>query len=91
MNLDIRFWGSTSLELLCMPLQLLFGFYDPCHLPNNPGWPLRNFLALICSRWDIKSVHFLCYRENRGFADMGLSLVGEALITVPQGRAAEIG
>ncbi|PQQ03315.1 ubiquitin-like modifier-activating enzyme atg7 [Prunus yedoensis var. nudiflora] len=65
--------------------KLLFGFYDPCHLPNNPGWPLRNFLALICSRWDIKSVHFLCYRENRGFADLGLSLVGEALITVPQG------
>ncbi|GAV57384.1 ThiF domain-containing protein [Cephalotus follicularis] len=65
--------------------KLLFGFYDPCHLPNNPGWPLRNFLALICSRWNLKTVHFLCYRENRGFADLGLSLVGEALITVPQG------
>ncbi|KAJ0017542.1 hypothetical protein Pint_10420 [Pistacia integerrima] len=71
--------------------KLLFGFYDPCHLQNNPGWPLRNFLALIFSRWNLKSVHFFCYRENRGFADMGLSLVGEALITVPQGRAAEIG
>ncbi|KAI9198131.1 hypothetical protein LWI28_010812 [Acer negundo] len=65
--------------------KLLFGFYDPCHLQNNPGWPLRNFLALIFSRWNIKSVHFLCYKENRGYADMGLSLVGEALITVPQG------
>ncbi|KAJ7947078.1 ubiquitin-like modifier-activating enzyme atg7 [Quillaja saponaria] len=65
--------------------KLLFGFYDPCHLPNNPGWPLRNFLALIFSRWNLKRVKFLCYRENRGFADMGLSLIGEALITVPQG------
>lgn len=65
--------------------KLLFGFYDPCHLPNNPGWPLRNFLALISVRWNLKSVRFLCYRENRGFADMGLSLVGEALITVLQG------
>lgn len=65
--------------------KLLFGFYDPCHLPNNPGWPLRNLLALICSRWDLKSVRFLCYRESRGFADLGLSLVGEAQITVPQG------
>ncbi|KAF3960489.1 hypothetical protein CMV_014807 [Castanea mollissima] len=65
--------------------KLLFGFYDPCHLPNNPGWPLRNFLALISVRWNLKSVRFLCYRENRGFADLGLSLVGEALITVPQG------
>ncbi|KAK2642409.1 hypothetical protein Ddye_024172 [Dipteronia dyeriana] len=65
--------------------KLLFGFYDPCHLQNNPGWPLRNFLALIFSRWNIKSVRFLCYKENRGYADMGLSLVGKALITVPQG------
>lgn len=65
--------------------KLLFGFYDPCHLPNNPGWPLRNFLALISVRWNLKSVRFLCYRENRGFADLGLSLVGEALITVSQG------
>ncbi|KAF2303042.1 hypothetical protein GH714_012842 [Hevea brasiliensis] len=52
--------------------KVLFGFYDPCHFPNNPGWPLRNFLALICSRWNLKTVHFLCYRENRGFADLGM-------------------
>ncbi|XP_075663740.1 ubiquitin-like modifier-activating enzyme atg7 isoform X2 [Castanea sativa] len=65
--------------------KLLFGFYDPCHLPNNPGWALRNFLALISVRWNLKSICFLCYRENRGFADLGLCLVGEALITVPQG------
>lgn len=70
--------------------QLLFGFYDPCHLQKNPGWPLRNFLALIFSRWNLKSVRFFCYRENRGFADLNLSLVGEALITVPQGRVSEI-
>ncbi|XP_050224241.1 ubiquitin-like modifier-activating enzyme atg7 isoform X2 [Mercurialis annua] len=65
--------------------KVLFGFYDPCHLPHNPGWPLRNFLSLICSRWNLKTVRFLCYRENRGFADLGLSLVGEAIITHPQG------
>ncbi|CAI8598239.1 unnamed protein product [Vicia faba] len=65
--------------------KILFVFYDPCHLPNNPGWPLRNFLALISARWNLKSVQFFCYRENRGFADMSLSLVGEALLTVPQG------
>lgn len=65
--------------------KILFGFYDPCHLPNIPGWPLRNLLALISARWNLKSVQFFCYRENRGFADMSLSLVGEALITVPQG------
>ncbi|KAI5433304.1 Autophagy protein 7, variant 2, partial [Lathyrus oleraceus] len=41
--------------------------------------------ALISARWNLKSVQFFCYRENRGFADMSLSLVGEALLTVPQG------
>ncbi|XP_010529195.1 PREDICTED: ubiquitin-like modifier-activating enzyme atg7 isoform X2 [Tarenaya hassleriana] len=63
--------------------KLLFGFYDPCHLPSNPGWPLRNYLALICSRWNLETVQFFCYRESRGFADMALSLVGEASITLP--------
>ncbi|CAI8611638.1 unnamed protein product [Vicia faba] len=65
--------------------KILFGFYDPCHLPNIPGWPLRNFLALIAARWNLKSVQFFCYRENHGFADMSLSLIGEALLTVPHG------
>ncbi|KAF7119993.1 hypothetical protein RHSIM_Rhsim13G0191000 [Rhododendron simsii] len=71
--------------------KFLFGFYDPCHLPTNPGWPLRNFLALIGSRWNLKKVCFFCYRENRGFADLSLSLIGEALLSVSQGRAAEMG
>ncbi|XP_047255791.1 ubiquitin-like modifier-activating enzyme atg7 isoform X2 [Capsicum annuum] len=65
--------------------QVIFGFYDPCHLPNNPGWPLRNYLAYICSRWGLGKIHFFCYRENRGFADLGLSLVGEAEISLSQG------
>ncbi|XP_021854907.1 ubiquitin-like modifier-activating enzyme atg7 isoform X1 [Spinacia oleracea] len=64
--------------------KVLFGFYDPCHLTNHPGWPLRNFLAFLHTRWNLQTVPFFCYRENRGFADMGLSLVGEALIS-PQG------
>ncbi|KAL6574075.1 Autophagy protein 7 [Orobanche hederae] len=61
-------------------LKVLFGFYDPCHLPNNPGWPLRNFLWFIYRRWGLQKVQFFCYRENRGFADLESSLVGEASI-----------
>ncbi|KAL2930902.1 Ubiquitin-like modifier-activating enzyme atg7 [Bienertia sinuspersici] len=61
--------------------KVLLGFYDPCHLPNHPGWPLRNFLIFLYSRWNLETIHFFCYRENRGFADMGLSIVGEALIS----------
>ncbi|PWA86285.1 hypothetical protein CTI12_AA143800 [Artemisia annua] len=64
--------------------KIVFAFYDPCHLPNNPGWPLRNFLTFISARWNIKKVQFLCYRENHGFADLDLSLVGEALIQPSQ-------
>ncbi|XP_020584577.1 ubiquitin-like modifier-activating enzyme atg7 [Phalaenopsis equestris] len=64
--------------------KLLFGFYDPCNLPSYPGWPLRNFLAFICLRLRMEKIQFLCYRERRGLADMDLSLVGEALVLLPQ-------
>ncbi|XP_073037396.1 ubiquitin-like modifier-activating enzyme atg7 [Primulina eburnea] len=64
--------------------KILFGFYDPCNLPNNPGWPLRNFLLFIHVRWGLEKVWFLCYRESRGFADLELSLVGEAIISRSQ-------
>lgn len=64
--------------------KVLFGFYDPCHLPNNPGWPLRNFLWFVFRRWSLPKVHFFCYRESRGLADLELSLVGEASISNSQ-------
>ncbi|XP_076957062.1 ubiquitin-like modifier-activating enzyme atg7 [Bidens hawaiensis] len=64
--------------------KILFAFYDPYHGPSNPGWPLRNYLAFISARWNINTVQFLCYRENRGFADLSSSLVGQALIQPSQ-------
>lgn len=64
--------------------KVLFGFYDPCHLPNNPGWPLRNFLWFIFRRWSLPKIQFFCYRESRGLADLELSLVGEASISNSQ-------
>ncbi|PKA58316.1 Ubiquitin-like modifier-activating enzyme atg7 [Apostasia shenzhenica] len=65
--------------------KLFFSFYDPCNLPSNPGWPLRNFLAFICLRCNLKRIHFFCYREKRGLADLEFSLIGEALVSLPQG------
>lgn len=65
--------------------KVIFGFYDPCHLPSNPGWPLRNYLAYICITWGLEKIQFFCYRETRGFADLGFSLIGEALVAVGQG------
>lgn len=64
--------------------KVLFGFYDPCHLPMNPGWPLRNLLAFIRLRWNLEKICFLCYREKQGLADLGSSLVGEVLVSLPQ-------
>ncbi|KAL1560323.1 Autophagy protein 7 [Salvia divinorum] len=64
--------------------KVLFGFYDPCHLPNNPGWPLRNFLWYIFRRWCLPKVQFFCYRESRGLADLESSLVGEASVSNSQ-------
>ncbi|CAH0490749.1 unnamed protein product [Peronospora farinosa] len=49
--------------------ETIFGFVDPCPLKTNPGWPLRNFLALLtalpaekakCSR----SIKIISFREH---------------------------
>lgn len=69
-------------------VQLLFGFYDPCHLKTNPGWPLRNFLTFICLRWKLQKVRFFCYRERLGLANLEVSLIGDALISIQKGRVA---
>nr|GFB67128.1 hypothetical protein [Tanacetum cinerariifolium] len=44
----------------------------------------RNSSLTVDVPWNIKKVQFLCYRENHGFADLDLSLVGEALIQQSQ-------
>ncbi|KAK9706772.1 hypothetical protein RND81_07G150700 [Saponaria officinalis] len=78
---DLSEWESCRLE----NHKILFGFYDPCHSPKHPGWPLCNLLAFLHSRWSLETVNFFCYRESRGFADMKLSLVGEAQISSQDG------
>ncbi|XP_031424314.1 ubiquitin-like modifier-activating enzyme ATG7 isoform X2 [Clupea harengus] len=42
------------------------GVYDPCTLPQHPGWPLRNLLILIASKWgaQVDLVEVLCYRDR---------------------------
>lgn len=45
-------------------LTTIFGFVDPCsEVGGTPGWPLRNFLALLSARWGVKRARVLCYRE----------------------------
>ncbi|KAL6464784.1 hypothetical protein MHYP_G00271010 [Metynnis hypsauchen] len=42
------------------------GVYDPCTLPQHPGWPLRNFLVLLASKWgsQLDVVEVLCFRDR---------------------------
>lgn len=43
---------------------VLFGFVDPCSdAAGTPGWPLRNFLALLSARWGVTRATVLCFRE----------------------------
>uniref|UniRef100_A0A8C2YYW7 Ubiquitin-like modifier-activating enzyme ATG7 n=1 Tax=Cyclopterus lumpus TaxID=8103 RepID=A0A8C2YYW7_CYCLU len=42
------------------------GVYDPCTLSQHPGWPLRNLLVLLASRWGstLDTVEVLCFRDQ---------------------------
>ncbi|KAK5574485.1 hypothetical protein RB653_009738 [Dictyostelium firmibasis] len=43
----------------------LVGFCDPCPLPSNPGWPLRNFLIYLSVKYpSLKKVKVICFRGN---------------------------
>ncbi|KAG3215499.1 Ubiquitin-like modifier-activating enzyme [Phytophthora cactorum] len=44
--LDIKTWNAAEHNAADV-VETLFGFVDPCPLKTNPGWPLRNFLALL--------------------------------------------
>ncbi|KAJ8259857.1 hypothetical protein GJAV_G00174270 [Gymnothorax javanicus] len=42
------------------------GIYDPCSLPQHPGWPLRNLLMLIACKWGsvLDAVEVVCFRDQ---------------------------
>lgn len=35
----------------------MVGFADPCTMPQNPGWPLRNFIALMAYHWLVQCLY----------------------------------
>jgi ubiquitin-like modifier-activating enzyme ATG7 len=41
---------------------------DPCALPNNPGWPVRNLLVLAFAQWRLPKIRVICIRETIGVA-----------------------
>ncbi|XP_013775527.1 ubiquitin-like modifier-activating enzyme ATG7 [Limulus polyphemus] len=54
------------LDLKNEPGKLIVGFADPCTLKENPGWPLRNLLALVSYHWgkDRSEWEVLCFRDR---------------------------
>ncbi|KAG7173404.1 Ubiquitin-like modifier-activating enzyme ATG7-like [Homarus americanus] len=53
-------------------------FSDPCTLPQNPGWPLRNLLTLVTLKWSkhwsIYKILCLRVRTRHGVQDASHSL-----------------
>ena len=45
-------------------LQFMAGFADPCTMAQNPGWPLRNFIALLAYHWLVQCLYLkLCLTD----------------------------
>ncbi|KAH7255515.1 uncharacterized protein BKA55DRAFT_725791 [Fusarium redolens] len=42
-----------------------FAFVDPSTYPEDPGWPLRNFLVLIRQRFRLTKAKVICYRDTQ--------------------------
>ncbi|XP_028680931.1 ubiquitin-like modifier-activating enzyme ATG7 [Erpetoichthys calabaricus] len=61
--------------------KVTIGVYDPCTLPQYPGWPLRNLLYLITYRWGqvLDSLEVLCFRDRtlQGMRSLTHSLLFE--------------
>ncbi|KAF9118329.1 Autophagy protein 7 [Mortierella sp. 14UC] len=64
----------------CDESQVIVGFADPSSLDSNPGWPLRNLLALLQYRWKVTKVRVLCFREVLGKQDISASKLFTAQI-----------
>eukprot|EP00043_Microstomoeca_roanoka_P004172 m.48011 g.48011 ORF g.48011 m.48011 type:complete len:677 (-) comp12369_c0_seq2:92-2122(-) len=57
---------------------IFFGFADPCGMETYPGWPLRNFLALLSHHGGAnKEIRVLCFRHRTlaGVTDISFSRI----------------
>jgi len=76
------------------PAEAWLAFCDPCPLLSNPGWPLRNLLALLTAQQLVPrewpSVRILAYREpHPGAAAPALHADGLGLPPPPRAAAGD--
>uniref|UniRef100_A0A4W4DY53 Ubiquitin-like modifier-activating enzyme ATG7 n=1 Tax=Electrophorus electricus TaxID=8005 RepID=A0A4W4DY53_ELEEL len=57
---------SVLNRFILLTFAVTVGVYDPCTLSQHPGWPLRNFLILLASKWgpQLEVVEVLCFRDR---------------------------
>ncbi|XP_032783389.1 ubiquitin-like modifier-activating enzyme ATG7 [Daphnia magna] len=65
-NPDLGFKCHPLKELANLKDTTWVGFCDPSSLPTNPGWPLRNLLALIAyhHKERLAGLSVLCWRDE---------------------------
>lgn len=62
------------------PVDQTVVFFDPSATPGVPGWPLRNFLALLSARYGVKRINAICWRDELGTDDVAHSLIGQVYL-----------
>ncbi|KAI9889895.1 MAG: Autophagy protein 7 [Vezdaea aestivalis] len=50
-------------------------FADPSTFSENPGWMMRNLLALCQKRWRLSKVQILCYRDTHARREEPRSII----------------
>ncbi|KAI9727361.1 MAG: Autophagy protein 7 [Chrysothrix sp. TS-e1954] len=68
-SFEDKFFADTS------PSDRFVCFADPSTFPQNPGWMLRNLLALARQRWRLSELQVLCYRDTHIKRDTPSSLI----------------
>ncbi|KAF4319029.1 hypothetical protein BBO99_00006640 [Phytophthora kernoviae] len=64
---DVIAWRASEHNSAHDVVETLFGFVDPCPLKTNPGWPLRNFLALLTATEKVdlaRPLKVISFREH---------------------------
>ncbi|XP_055725885.1 ubiquitin-like modifier-activating enzyme ATG7 [Salvelinus fontinalis] len=81
---QLRDWDSFNTDLN----KVTVGVYDPCTLPQHPGWPLRNLLFLLASKWgsQLDVVEVMCFRDRtlQGSRNVQHSIVFQVKLPIPE-------
>lgn len=69
------------------PSQRTVLFIDPSATPSVPGWPLRNFLALLSVRFQVKKIKVICWRDELDEDAVGQrSIIGSIFLPDEEGQ-----